>query len=135
MTYTSMLFALGFDKLVFGQTPGLMSIIGSTLILGSAVYMALQRDGGGDENAKEGDDVDDDDNDDNGQAGRVKEGNEGGFDEVGGSGRGIDRRDGEVGEQGEAERLMGDLESGDFIVGVEDDLLHGGGAVEMRSLR
>lgn len=44
MTYTSMLYALLFDRFVFGQTPGLWSIIGSTLILGSAIYMAMQRD-------------------------------------------------------------------------------------------
>jgi hypothetical protein len=46
MAYTSMLFALGFDKFIFGQTPGATSIIGSTLILGSAIYMAMQRDKG-----------------------------------------------------------------------------------------
>ena len=40
MTYTQMLFALTFDKLVFGHSPDLMSIAGSTLILGSAVYVA-----------------------------------------------------------------------------------------------
>lgn len=45
MTYTSMLYALFFDKVVFGQTPGFMSIIGSTLILGSAVYMAVRKEG------------------------------------------------------------------------------------------
>lgn len=41
-----MLFALTFEKVIFGQTPGFMSIVGSTLILGSAVYMAVHRDGG-----------------------------------------------------------------------------------------
>ena len=41
-----MLFALGFDKFFFGQTPGATSIIGSTMILGSAIYMAMQRDKG-----------------------------------------------------------------------------------------
>ncbi|KAG9519169.1 hypothetical protein KCV07_g5046, partial [Aureobasidium melanogenum] len=46
MAYTSMLFALGFDRFIFGQTPGVTSIIGSTLILGSAIYMALQKDKG-----------------------------------------------------------------------------------------
>jgi len=45
MTYTSMLFALTFDKFMFGQTPGVWSIVGSTLILGSAVWMAVKRDG------------------------------------------------------------------------------------------
>ena len=40
-----MLFALSFDKLVFGHTPDLLSIAGSTLILGSAMYVALQGNG------------------------------------------------------------------------------------------
>lgn len=40
ITYTQMLFALSFDKLVFGHSPDLMSIAGSTLILGSAIYVA-----------------------------------------------------------------------------------------------
>jgi uncharacterized membrane protein len=44
MVYTQMLFALGFDKLIFGTTPGWLSIIGSSLILGSAVYVAVQKD-------------------------------------------------------------------------------------------
>lgn len=46
MTYTQMLFALAFDKLVFGTTPGILSIIGSSLILGSAIYVAVKKDGG-----------------------------------------------------------------------------------------
>ncbi|KXS98755.1 hypothetical protein AC578_9031 [Pseudocercospora eumusae] len=46
MTYTQMLFALTFDKLVFGHTPGVLSIIGSSLILGSAIVVAMQRDSG-----------------------------------------------------------------------------------------
>ncbi|KAL9097254.1 MAG: hypothetical protein Q9165_000681 [Trypethelium subeluteriae] len=59
MTYTQMLFALAFDKLVFGTTPGIMSIIGSSLILGSAIYVALQKDAatkkeGGDEEEARG---------------------------------------------------------------------------------
>ncbi|KIW05156.1 uncharacterized protein PV09_03707 [Verruconis gallopava] len=44
MVYTQMLFALGFDKLIFGTTPGALSIIGSGLILGSAIYVAVQKD-------------------------------------------------------------------------------------------
>ena len=39
-----MLFALLFDKLIFGHTPGIMSILGSSLILGSAITVALQQD-------------------------------------------------------------------------------------------
>jgi len=57
-----MLFALGFDKLIFGHSPDLVSIAGSTLILGSAMYVAFQgspvakktrQTGGGDELADE----------------------------------------------------------------------------------
>jgi hypothetical protein len=44
MVYTQMFFALGFDKLVFGTTPGFLSIIGSGLILGSAIYVAVQKE-------------------------------------------------------------------------------------------
>jgi hypothetical protein len=43
MIYTNMLFALGLDKLVFGQSPGWWSLGGSGLILGSAVFVALQK--------------------------------------------------------------------------------------------
>ncbi|KAL8842937.1 MAG: hypothetical protein Q9170_000342 [Blastenia crenularia] len=43
MVYTQMLFALAFDELVFHTTPGVLSILGSSLILGSALYIALQR--------------------------------------------------------------------------------------------
>ena len=41
MVYTQMLFALAFDKLVFDTRPGVLSIIGSALILGSALYVAV----------------------------------------------------------------------------------------------
>lgn len=44
MVYMQMLFALGFDKLIFGTTPGWTSIVGSSLILGSAIYVAVQKD-------------------------------------------------------------------------------------------
>ncbi|KAG8622886.1 hypothetical protein KVT40_001274 [Elsinoe batatas] len=43
MTYISMLFALASDKIFFGTSPGFSSIIGSTLILGAAIVMALQK--------------------------------------------------------------------------------------------
>ncbi|KAF2018196.1 hypothetical protein BU24DRAFT_440860 [Aaosphaeria arxii CBS 175.79] len=43
MVYTQMLFALTFDKLVWGTTPGWLSIIGSSLILGSAIYVAMNK--------------------------------------------------------------------------------------------
>jgi hypothetical protein len=44
MVYTQMLFALTFDKLVFGTTPGFLSILGSSLILGSAIYVAMHKE-------------------------------------------------------------------------------------------
>jgi hypothetical protein len=43
MTYCQMLFALTFDKLIFGHTPDWLSIVGSSLILGSAIYVAVQK--------------------------------------------------------------------------------------------
>lgn len=39
-----MLFALTFDKLIWGITPGAVSIIGSSLILGSAIYVAMNKE-------------------------------------------------------------------------------------------
>lgn len=73
MVYTQMLFALAFDKVVFHTTPGALSIAGSSLILGSALYVALynnkkkkegqgREDGRGDEEVAfvEGDDDGDD---------------------------------------------------------------------------
>ena len=44
MVYTQMLFALAFDKLVFDTTLGALSIVGSGLILGSALYTAVQQE-------------------------------------------------------------------------------------------
>ena len=44
MVYTQMLFALAFDQIVWGVSPGVISIIGSSLILGSAIYVALHRE-------------------------------------------------------------------------------------------
>ena len=41
MVYTQMLFALAFDKIIFNESPRLLSIAGSTLILGSALYVAV----------------------------------------------------------------------------------------------
>jgi hypothetical protein len=43
MIYTNMLFALALDNLVFGQSPGWWSLGGSGLILGSAMFVALQQ--------------------------------------------------------------------------------------------
>jgi len=43
MVYTQMLFALAFDKLVWGTTPGVLSIVGSSLILGSALFVAVRK--------------------------------------------------------------------------------------------
>jgi len=43
MVYTQMIFALAFDKLIWGTTPGIPSVIGSSLILGSAIYVAMNK--------------------------------------------------------------------------------------------
>ncbi|KAL8795671.1 MAG: hypothetical protein Q9195_001909 [Heterodermia aff. obscurata] len=43
MIYTQILFALAFDKLIFDTTPGGWSIIGSSLVLGSALYIAVHK--------------------------------------------------------------------------------------------
>ena len=43
MVYTQMLFALAFDKIVWNTSPGLLSILGSSLILGSALYVAVHK--------------------------------------------------------------------------------------------
>ncbi len=70
MVYTQMLFALAFDKIFWDTTPGLLSIIGSSLILGSALYIAVLsnkakeqkgRNVGGDEEVALVDDVDSND--------------------------------------------------------------------------
>ncbi|KAL8831211.1 MAG: hypothetical protein Q9191_000992 [Dirinaria sp. TL-2023a] len=44
MIYTQILFALAFDKLVFDVTPGSWSIVGSSLVLGSAMYIAVYKE-------------------------------------------------------------------------------------------
>ena len=44
MVYSQMLFALFFDKLVFGTTPNAWSVVGSGLILGAAVWVAVQKE-------------------------------------------------------------------------------------------
>ena len=44
MVYTQMIFALAFDKLVFGLTPDSWSIVGSSLVLGSALYIAVHKE-------------------------------------------------------------------------------------------
>lgn len=58
MTYTQMLFALTFDKFFFGHSPNWMSILGSSLILGPAIFVAMQKNADeskdGDENIASG---------------------------------------------------------------------------------
>lgn len=44
MVYTQILFALAFDKLIFNTTPGGWSIVGSSLVLGSALYVAVHKE-------------------------------------------------------------------------------------------
>lgn len=54
MTYTQMLFALGADKLIFDHSPSILSIIGSSLILGSAIVVALQKGTGKTQDGRDG---------------------------------------------------------------------------------
>ena len=44
MVYSQMLFALGFDKVIWGTTPGVVSVVGSSLILGGAIVVAVQKE-------------------------------------------------------------------------------------------
>ncbi|KAI9731709.1 MAG: hypothetical protein M1834_004498 [Cirrosporium novae-zelandiae] len=46
MVYSQMLFALAVDKIVWGVSPGWWSLAGSALILGSAVFVAVQSEMG-----------------------------------------------------------------------------------------
>ena len=52
MVYTQMLFALAFDKIVWNTTPGVWGIAGSSLILGSALYVALLNNDNGNRKKK-----------------------------------------------------------------------------------
>ena len=45
IVYVQMLFALGFDKVLWDETPGVLSILGSGLILGSVIWVAVKKDG------------------------------------------------------------------------------------------
>lgn len=91
MTYTQMLFALAFDKLVFGHSPGWTSILGSSLILGPAIFVAMQKnvdETKGGQNHAERDEDDDGDVDVEAQrALLIEEEREGEGDEVDGEGR------------------------------------------------
>ena len=53
MVYTQMLFAIAFDKLVWNTTPGLLSIVGSSMILGSALYVAVLNNKAEEQTARE----------------------------------------------------------------------------------
>lgn len=43
MVYTSMIFALGFDRWIFGTVPGWWSLGGCACILGSAIFIAVRK--------------------------------------------------------------------------------------------
>ena len=47
IVYVQMLFALGFDKVLWDETPGVLSILGSGLILGSVIWVAVRKDSSG----------------------------------------------------------------------------------------
>jgi len=52
MIYTNMLFAMGLDRVVFGVVPGVWSLLGGGIVLGSAVYIAMQGKAGGGREAR-----------------------------------------------------------------------------------
>lgn len=47
MMYAQMLFALFWERLVWGTTPGVLSICGSTLILGGVLWVGVKKGSGG----------------------------------------------------------------------------------------
>ncbi|KAI2617457.1 hypothetical protein GGR54DRAFT_607789 [Hypoxylon sp. NC1633] len=56
MIYTNMLFAAGFDRWIFGNSMGWMSVAGCGLIVGSALWVALTRKETGKDVKNEGED-------------------------------------------------------------------------------
>jgi len=81
MIYAQMLFAVLFDWVVFGQTMGVWTGVGSACIMGGAVWVAMQKGQRNGEGEKEG---------------RVAEDDEAvGLMEMGGEGEGVDERRGE----------------------------------------
>ena len=52
IVYVQMVFALGFDKLIWDETPGWVSVVGSGMILGSVIWVAVKRDRGDKEGRK-----------------------------------------------------------------------------------
>lgn len=54
MIYTQMLFALLFDRWVFGTVPGGWSWVGGGLVLGGALWGAIRRGKGEEERGREG---------------------------------------------------------------------------------
>jgi drug/metabolite transporter (DMT)-like permease len=50
--YTGIVYALGFGWVFFGSVPGVLSMLGTALILGSAVYVVLARGPGLEEEEK-----------------------------------------------------------------------------------
>lgn len=56
MVYVQMLFALAADKLVFDTRPGALELVGSGLILGSAVVVAMGKEGNRPRTGARGDD-------------------------------------------------------------------------------
>lgn len=49
MVYAQMVFAVGWERLVWGSVPGVLSVVGSVLILGSVVWVGMRKGKGGKE--------------------------------------------------------------------------------------
>ena len=54
MVYTQMLFAIVFDKIIWNTTPKPLSIVGSSMILGSALYVAVLNNKASEQTARGG---------------------------------------------------------------------------------
>ena len=98
MVYTQMLFALFFDKIVWDSTPGWWAVLGSGMILGSALFVAVRNEGKGMGRVRERDGSD--------EEVALMEGGSGGGD-GGGEGEGVG-----VGVDGGGERGRGMLREG-----------------------
>ncbi|KAI5846542.1 hypothetical protein DFP73DRAFT_476110 [Morchella snyderi] len=53
MVYAQMVFAVGWERLVWGSVPGVLSVVGSVLILGSVVWVGMRKGKGKGEEGRE----------------------------------------------------------------------------------
>jgi drug/metabolite transporter (DMT)-like permease len=56
LTYLQLVFALVVEKLIWGTTPPVESLVGAVLIIGAAIAVSLQKEGGKDKKVEAGND-------------------------------------------------------------------------------